>query len=373
MNELKMLLLADLHLGNGKPEDLFEELNEVFFKYIESQNHDIDLIVILGDFFHRKLSFNEKAATISNEIVDKLINLSKTYGIATRWLKGTNSHDHNQLNNYKYLNYLTDIDIRIIDHFQEEELIDGYNVLYLPEEQCVNVSDFYKDILSNKSKYQLIFGHGTFEHQSFPEHKLITEKELSNSPVLKLEDWSPLLTATGHVYFGHIHNSIKYKNITYVGAFSRNAHDESPDKGFLHITKSIDIPVKEKFIVNNLAKTYKTFNISEFITESSTVDSIIETIKDLKKLADNVKIKIDIDFDKYKKDINLISNTFSSEKELSLEIKKKVDDKSSEIDDKFKFILDDNLSNLDLLVKYLEVKYGIKPSKDKINELISDN
>ena len=70
------IAISDLHFGVVPTKRLLNELDEVFFKYIQ-KNKSIDLIVICGDLTDKALSYNEEASKgallFMNKIAKKVI------------------------------------------------------------------------------------------------------------------------------------------------------------------------------------------------------------------------------------------------------------------------------------------------------------
>ena len=97
------LVIADIHFCKKDDEGLYARLKKYFIAKIEEEKDDLDYIVIAGDLFDRILKWNEIGSNIVLRFIEELIGLSIKYDFKIRILKGTKTHDFNQLNNFKYL------------------------------------------------------------------------------------------------------------------------------------------------------------------------------------------------------------------------------------------------------------------------------
>lgn len=254
------IIISDIHFGAFAPEVLQNELNEIFFKYLDSTKQ-IDFIVINGDYFDYKIYLNEKISKYAMSTMERLVNLAKDHHCPIRIVYGTEGHEANQYGIFSF--YQDDnVDFKIIYQVEEEELLPNLHVLYLPEEHVFSKKDYYGEYFNKKEKYDYVFGHGII--QEVMTNASRSTKEKSSTKQLKV----PVFTTSeliemckGQIYFGHyhIHTNIMDK-IFYVGSYSRWKHDEEKPKGFYHVMYD---PEKEKysqtFIENTLARRYITY------------------------------------------------------------------------------------------------------------------
>ena len=107
---LIMVHIGDIHFGAFDSERLYKELKYEFIKKIKRLPR-IDLLSINGDLFDRDLSMNTNHAYYLMRFLDDLYKLARKGFIdKIRIIKGTKSHDHDQLDS---IIIPEDIDIKI--------------------------------------------------------------------------------------------------------------------------------------------------------------------------------------------------------------------------------------------------------------------
>ena len=144
---MKIAILSDVHIGAVPADILRRELNEEFLKVIEEEG--VDTVVIAGDLIDHKLSFNSEDSKLAIEFVEEL---SRNYRV--RIIKGTKTHDLNQLSNFSYLEEKSDTDFKVINVLSTET-INGLSVLYLPEEYLDDYFETYKEQLVKNCEEEL--------------------------------------------------------------------------------------------------------------------------------------------------------------------------------------------------------------------------
>lgn len=274
MNKFVVATIADIHFNALPAENMYSQLDGIFLAYLKK--HKVDMIVLAGDFYDSIISFNSRSAHLSTEFFKKMIEISIESGVKyIRVIKGTMSHDNNQLVNLKVFESNSKIDVKIINTVTKEN-IEGLDTLFIPEEYMKNISEFYKEYLNDTDTYDMIFGHGMFKETSFVASKQESAVTLSGAPVFDSKKFCDI--CRGFINFGHIHTSCSIRGkITYVGSFSRWVFGEEEKKGFL--VTSIDKETKEfsnEFIENTLADRFDTITMVD-------VDKYID---DPKKLID---------------------------------------------------------------------------------------
>ena len=162
---MRLVNISDIHIGKKDDMRLKEEL-EIFFDYLKD-TENIDMITISGDLFDRVLTANEYGTTLALEFIQRLIDLYVPE-IDIRIIKGTRSHDFNQLDILKVFKEKAGSHFKIIEK-NEVEVFNGYKILYLPEEYPTDYDDFYKEnLLGVEDKvYDFIIGHGMIDFIAF--------------------------------------------------------------------------------------------------------------------------------------------------------------------------------------------------------------
>ena len=285
-NSFTVATIADLHLNAFKVNDIYNEIQNCLFKYLNENK--VDMIVFAGDFYDSIISHNSRPAQLSMLIIKTILSIAKNKGIRyIRIIKGTDSHDNNQLSNFKIFEDVTEVDLKVIETCTKEE-IEGVKILYIPEEYMTDPKEYYKDFFNET--YDMIFGHGMFRETSFQAQKQTGAVTLSKAPVFNSTEL--LSICDGPIIFGHIHIKCTIKErIFYVGSFSRHVFGEEEEKGFL--VTLFNKETKEfinQFIENELSPRYDTFKVLDISSYYNNPETLIKYIEGFKK--DKVRIQI---------------------------------------------------------------------------------
>ena len=368
------LNLGDVHFGHPKTKHMAEEELPFFLEYTRKHGKDIDFINLLGDFYDRKISLNEESSKLSKEFIDDLLGLCREFNIKLRWIRGTKTHDFNQLDNFKHYQLYTDVDFRIITTVTEEEMFPEVSILWIPEEYMHDQDEYYKEFLdacSDGAKYDMIFGHGTWEHEAFTCQVQESERNIKGSPVFRIKQWEDKVY--GPIIFGHIHTHNVYKEkIYYTGSYSRWCYGEEKPKGFLDLTYDVEsTEYKVKFIKNIHALDYTTVKLSEYIDADSTVDEKVAKIDELRLSLDNVRVKVDLELVDEKAAIAIMKETFSSDNDVRIDVSDKIKQQNEEEEkNEYDYVTSGEYDTKDVILMYTENEEGVKISKDKLNELL---
>jgi len=253
---INAIVLSDYHLGASHLNELHQKTTLETFLYPEL-NKDIDVLIISGDFFDTSLLFDSQAAITSTIIISDICKICKQYDIALRILRGTYSHDRDQLKQFLELSKYHDVDLKYFDTISTDKFKD-YTFLYLPDTLP------YKDgksILQDAftlledtyhvSYPDIVIGHGYFSHR-------LPEAIKSHKPpcCYDVEDF----TDSSIVVFGHEHHHWNVDNVYSVGSFDRLMHGEEEPKGFLKFQIDDDKNLSVRFIENKLAMPHITIS-----------------------------------------------------------------------------------------------------------------
>ena len=108
---------------------------------------------------HTIVSLNSDYAELFYWFIDKVYKIARKRGSTVVIVKGTISHDNDQLNNIKsYVKNDDGVDFRVYDTVEEITLWDDYKVLILPDVRVKQLKDI--DDLLEPRKYDMILGHG---------------------------------------------------------------------------------------------------------------------------------------------------------------------------------------------------------------------
>ena len=361
---MRLVNISEIHIGKKDDMKLKEEL-EIFFDYLKD-TEDIDMITISGDLFDRVLTANEYGTTLALEFIQRLIDLYIPE-IAIRIIKGTRSHDFNQLDILKVFKEKAGSHFKIIEK-NEVEVFNGYKILYLPEEYPTDYDDFYKEnLLGVEDKvYDFIIGHGMIDFIAFTGYEDDSENRVHGTPTHKADD---LIRVTkGPIIFGHIHEKQEYKDkIYYTGSYSRYSFDTPSEKGFMVFDIDDDDPSKFKmtFIENTKAPTYAVLDIDKLNLEG--VDDHVKYIKELSDKYDFVKIKTG-------NKANLDIARALTEKDSSIKVQSVNKEKETiKVDPKYEYILKKELPLNETIRKFMNEEYDKDIDLDFISKVISED
>ena len=361
---MKLVNISDIHIGKKDDMKLKDEL-EIFFDYLKD-TENIDMITISGDLFDRVLTANEYGTTLALEFIQRLIDLYVPE-IDIRIIKGTRSHDFNQLDILKVFKEKAGSHFKIIEK-NEVEVFNGYKILYLPEEYPTDYDDFYKEnLLGVEDKvYDFIIGHGMIDFIAFTGYEDDSENRVHGTPTHKADD---LIRVTkGPIIFGHIHEKQEYKDkIYYTGSYSRYSFDTPSEKGFMVFDIDDDDPSKFKmtFIENTKAPTYAVLDIDKLNLEG--VDDHVKYIKELADKYDYVKIKTG-------NKANLDIARALTEKDSSIKVQSVNKEKETiKVDPKYEYILKKELPLNETIRKFITEEYDKDIDIVFISKVISED
>lgn len=361
---MRLVNISDIHIGKKDDMRLKEEL-EIFFDYLKD-TENIDMITISGDLFDRVLTANEYGTTLALEFIQRLIDIYVPE-IDIRIIKGTRSHDFNQLDILKVFKEKAGSHFKIIEK-NEVEVFNGYKILYLPEEYPTDYDDFYKEnLLGVEDKvYDFIIGHGMIDFIAFTGYEDDSENRVHGTPTHKADD---LIRVTkGPIIFGHIHEKQEYKDkIYYTGSYSRYSFDTPSEKGFMVFDIDDDDPSKFKmtFIENTKAPTYAVLDIDKLNLEG--VDDHVKYIKELSDKYDFVKIKTG-------NKANLDIARALTEKDSSIKVQSVNKEKETiKVDPKYEYILKKELPLNETIRKFMNEEYDKDIDLDFISKVISED
>lgn len=363
--------IADIHWNAVNPDKLNKELTDVFLKYIRT--HKIDMIVIAGDYYDSIVSLNSKASKLSMQFMANLIELSSLVGVKyIRIIKGTSSHDNNQLSNLKVFEMNEKVNFKIYETVTKED-IEGYHILFLPEEYMKNVDEYYEDFFHET--YDIIFGHGMFKETSFVATKQESAITLSKAPVFDSKAFCEM--CNGPILFGHIHTSCNIKKkITYVGSFSRWVYGEEEPKGF-YVTIIEGKEWKNEFIENTEAERYDTVTIIN-LEEYKEPEDFIREMESFRK--DNLRISLVLEGGKdYSYILSALREYYAKNPHYKLKTTDKTvaikeakqEERMTELLEKYGFIFDTNIPRSEKISKFIKVRDNQDISTVDVAEILS--
>jgi DNA repair exonuclease SbcCD nuclease subunit len=309
----KIVIINDIHFGIKDSKRLYDELHQ-FTDYIES--NPVDMVMFNGDFFDLKLAVGDLATFYAMSFFQKVITICKEKKIIVRMIQGTRSHDLNQLCLFEPFTRDRDIDFKIYETVQEEEIL-GKKILFLPEEYPENFKTYYDEYKTKK--YDILFGHGTWDFLSFGAEKKESAKGVRQAPIFIFDEWQETLKE-GVAVFGHIHGRTIHKDkVFYPGSFTRWGYGELGDRGFSVLTVD-DSSWSLEFINNTEAPIYSTASVKEICSDMDTMSAadIISLITEQVKNNDHLRIDLSgLSADK----IEIIKKSLSENANIKVEVR----------------------------------------------------
>jgi hypothetical protein len=290
VTEIKIVHIADTHAGAFGHERFEAELDAAFFAWLEA--NDFDAVVHGGDLFDRRLDLNSGDAKAAIRTAFRIAQACQRRGVPFRILKGTLTHDYDQLANL--LPFETEFPcFRVVQTTSAEELLPGFRVLYMPEVYPTDYADHYSQFLYAPAEegewgedvvYDAIFGHGQIDVAAGWGAVIEGERHYGGTPTHEAERL--LQHCRGPVQFGHVHNRFRYKKrLGYSGSFSRWCQGEEGKKGFDVLSLSGEIggaepwAVRVQQVVNALAPVYRTVVADQILDASDPPDAILAKIR----------------------------------------------------------------------------------------------
>ena len=373
----KGVMIADIHFGALPVERLYNEL-EVFLDFIEKKS--LDFIVILGDWFDKKINLNSKDAKYSTVFFERICQICIDNDIKLRIIQGTESHDNSQLEVLEILAKNKPVDFKVFYEVEEEELFPDFNVLYVPEEYINSIDEKYGKYMNKK--YDMIFGHGMIQEVKFAALIQSSETTMKKAPIFKSKMLCDM--CYGPIFFGHIHTKDIFNDrLYYVGSYSRWKFGEEEDKGFYYVKYENDTKEFEaKFIVNDKAMKYDTIEIYEKesgfykLNTENQIKYIQNLIQSFEYDFLRLQFYIPQGYENENLLINMINESFGKYKNLKLDFKvnskikskREVEEKINLLLDKYGFIFDNKIDTYTKINKFILEKYNKDISVEKIKE-----
>lgn len=266
---VKLLNVSDVHLGalHIQPSDEYDRIRAVVYPLLE----EIDILSLSGDFFDNAIFLDDEAAVYGSLILNELFQKAEQYGFAIRIIRGTYTHDRDQLNVAERLakSYPT-VDFKYYRTLAYDE-VKGLSGLYVPDELHYSQSELSvileEHIESTGRTFDFAIVHGYFQHV-LPKAVNIG-KHLDCYTVEEFQRF-----VHGPIICGHVHTPSVYKEACwYTGSFDRLAHGEEEAKGCLLFT------LGETFSAEFIENSFATPHITVKITHETVEDCLAQVRK----------------------------------------------------------------------------------------------
>ena len=377
---MRILLIADLHIGSIKDTNyIFNVTTNIIEK--ELVENKTNVIIFLGDFFHRLMKCNEEYTALAINIMSYIVRMCKRSKTKIRMIYGTESHEMSQYRLFNYHMNQKDVDFKVIDTVTEEELAPGVNVLYVPEEYIESKTSHYKKYFNKKYKY--IFGHGVIS-EGMPMIKFMEENKSKEKKVPHFKS-KELSSISDICVFGHYHvYSDMGNNCYYLGSLFRDSFGEEEDKGY-GIIESDSRGDRFTFHHNQWAYVYKTITYNEDSDIYTSPERLVTSISTIRSEHDGIfngstPGKIRLVF-KTPNDVSpsfreALRSVLFNDKHISPLIKESsevVTEVQESIEEEYEFVLDNSLDVVDKIHRYINKHYeNVTMSLEEINQYINE-
>lgn len=357
--------IADLHFSAFNPREQYNILKEQFIDVIDKYPK-LDIISVDGDIYHHKLMGNSDGLYYASLIIDNIMTVARKHNATVVLIHGTFSHDADQLKNFYHYMIDYDVDVRIVTTVQFEN-IKGAKILCIPELYGFDES-IYEKFLHKSGYYDEVFMHGTFKgavyKDSIGNGRLFTPRDF---------DMCRGFMIGGHVHTPGCHSGYFY----YTGCPYRWRFGEEEDKGFLVTTHDLNTHRHYVHFQKIISNTYITIDMNDI--ENNDPKVIIEYINNLKinQNIDYLKIRFKVPItgaDKVIIDNYYRNNPYTFVEFLDLVEERKLEQqKNGIIEEEYDFILDNNLSDMEKFVKFVNIKEGNDfISVDKLKAILEE-
>lgn len=285
----RILALADLHWGALDAKTQYQHLYPVF-SFLKHMDHEIDMIVLCGDYFDYRLTLNSKAALLAVHWLHELVDLAKETGVQNiSIIKGTEDHDNNQLEVFRDLE---DKFFHIYRTNTVDESLPGLKCIFCPDEN-INWKDYEEKYMEHLLSHPDIgFFHGSFDIVLPDIMVQLSEETSAKSIVYPFGELKSFIK--GPIIAGHWHDRYVNPPLHYVGSYDSWAHGEENTKGFGYILYDTDTSKYKYFHINNpLARIYKTILCDTRLFQGSQdYQKLIQDVREMKKKDPELQLRI---------------------------------------------------------------------------------
>jgi DNA repair exonuclease SbcCD nuclease subunit len=290
---LRCFAISDIHFRDDYADGIYSELHEYFLSRLIDEAASVDLVILAGDTFHKRVQLDSKSAILALSFVREVA--SAAPGTPIRVLRGTIRHDFDMPRAFASLGIEN---LRVVETVSCEDFYgsegEEYRVLFIPEEYPSDWREYYSEFLPEDEDgpfYNAIFGHGTVDFAAFSSQSIESERPIKSAPVFP----RTLLDSAAPVsVFGHIHVAQSEGNVHYLGSFSRSAHGEEDPKGWGILELRDDGTYNLERVVNHGAPTFVKVKASSVVKGPSLdPEKIVDALR--KKLRGGANVRLVLD------------------------------------------------------------------------------
>lgn len=356
----KILIVGDIHFGIDATERLYTETQQILHYLNE---HEINLVVLNGDYFDSELLLSSKAGLLAVQFWSDLLDICREKNIKIRSIEGTTKHDRGQFQALsEFIIYdefgNPDVDFKYIKTAQTEDL-DGMHILYVPEEYPENGAEYYDEF--RKDQYDVIFLHGMWDFTGLEA----VAKNASKAPFFNYDDWKYSLehgVAISSHYHGRMIN--KDGHVVYIGSFTAWKFDYETDRGFCYLEIDTDQKLyKYDLITNKMAPKYRTILGTDLpVSSDASADDLKLAIDSIANDSDYLRVDM-TGFDSYI--VLLLKQAYKTNNHVKIKdnsVKAKmlheatIEGNNSNVNSQYLFVLDQSLDDISVISKFIETK-----------------
>lgn len=280
---VRIAWVSDVHLGHHRvpAKKILAYLRSLFTRETIGKYR---AIVFSGDLLDRRLAHDSDDVVDIAFFLTDLSELAYEFKVSLVFLKGTPSHDQNQVRWTVVYNKIMGMkaDVRYYDQITVDDLYPGGpKALFIPDEMNHNAADTFleaKEVmgLAGVDKVEIAVMHGMFHYQE-PIRTVVSHDEEKYNTIVK------------HlIVIGHHHTHSKSGIVRVPGSVERLRHNEEEDKGHFETVYSPTMGVlEETFIVNEKAEIFKTIDM-----EGWGLDLVKSHLDGLNHLPDGSRIRL---------------------------------------------------------------------------------
>jgi hypothetical protein len=369
---VRIMHVADIHFGAVDPAALTAEMEAGFLAHVEAEGPSVDLLVLGGDLFHRRVSMTDPTGKAVIEFMNRVMHLAVEHSFKVRVLRGTLTHDHNQLENFRWMESVQGYDFRILNHVESEELFQDCHVLWVPEEYFEDPDEAYEPFfgLEEGAQYDLVFLHGSVDFVDFSGHLHGKSQGGRYAPVFRQRDLERI--CRGPVLCGHVHNRYDHEGKTYYpGSYTRWCHGEEDIKCW--IMSDYDLATgghETDFYENEMAPRFVTVTLASLAPAD--VEAVAAGVATGTESGATVRVVAPASTHEEAAALAVLRERFAGDRQVKVEASSGRDvQQSGSGNPEFDFVLKRELDLPDTVARYIAQVHGETVPRGKVVEAIS--
>lgn len=278
MKPVNLLSFSDVHLGIRRLNaDL---MCNNLASFIFAQLVNVDMVTIVGDLFDTTIRFQDSSTSPIISFITKFLEICNERNILVRGLRGTITHDYNQMRilgelhqRKKYTNDYAYFDKIFLEYIERFDM----RVLYIPDDvpfkSSVEAMEHVRDMMRVRGwdYVDYAFVHGYFDFV-LPKTEKMDRRHVYTEEMF---DFVRRRILVGHVHTPAVSPSGR---IAYNGSTDRLSQGEEEVKGMILTEDDGGDKITMRFLANPKATTFRTFDYSHLDASEAVVNSLAEDI-----------------------------------------------------------------------------------------------